>query len=1144
MFKNILKFTRLATLVLAFLALTNKSLRSQQNDNYIIERTYCQANGKTDSSLVNIQYFDGLGRQIQSVNMAYSPDKKDIVTIVGYDAVGREYRKYLPYKTSEASGAFRPNDLSLSGYTNSDQYKYYKKNGGNTNFNIPDSDFPFAETVFEESPMNLVLEQGAPGEEWQSSNPSILGSGHTVKYSYHANVKSLSSIGTIRWKVNASNGFIYFDGAYPSGTLLGTQTIDENGVARTEWKDSQGRIVIVSNGSLGETRYFYDDFGRLRWVWSPELTAQMVNASPGSYLNPTDPLAKAYAYYYAYDQRGRMTQKQIPGSDPIYMVYDGRDRLVLTQDGNNRLVNKWQFIKYDALNRPVMTGIYTHSTSVDQRTMQTIVDNFYTNSGAKYYEEAGSIVLGYTCQSFPTLTAPEPYLSVTYYDSYSPLTTVNGFSNLNFIPKSNLIAYNNGYFTRIKGLVTGTKIKVLDGNENTSSAQWLYCVNYYDDQYRVIQTRGTLYGGISGDNYTNSTRYSFSGLIEKTQEQQVFNGLSTETTITYTYDHVGRLLNTQQVAIRGGNSTGTVNIASNEYNDLGQLKTKKLANSIQMIDYFYNIRGWLTSINNPEDLGSDLFAMRLNYQNNEISGVQSQYNGNISSVIWNTNYTGKLKSAYGYTYDALNRLTNSDYWTTVNGILSNTAAYEEKSLSYDKNGNIKTLVRTNQSGGTQDNLIYTYEGNQLKSLNSGSTFAYDRNGNMTTDGLRGLSVEYNQINLLKKVSKGTDNVSYIYSTTGGKVAMLKGASVQNYYAGSFVYKGNKALDYLLHAEGIIRATDVTGGQTLSYEYFIRDHLGNTRVVFDNGGAVKQVTDYYAFGKEHTPLPISNGNRYLYNGKEQQDATLGGVKFDWYDYGARFYDPTLGRWHSTDPLAEKRIEWSAYNYCLNNPIWRFDPNGLTDFTYNRKTGEIKEVVYDNEEEQKANKEAKTDRIVKADKNGNVKRKKDGTVKSTSVKDIEKGILKDGQNFMTQNNIIEVGGKDQPSVTGVEEFTLKLSTFVGKEISGAYFSNDQNGSTSHVTLGLYKDNKIDKSGPSGHVLGLRQGLALTGFFHTHPSIGYSDSDRLVPSDPDLDSRDNALMHNPNLLFFILTDPVNYGDPYPNKIPYKTGYSRRLR
>ena len=176
--------------------------------------------------------------------------------------------------------------------------------------------------------------------------------------------------------------------------------------------------------------------------------------------------------------------------------------------------------------------------------------------------------------------------------------------------------------------------------------------------------------------------------------------------------------------------------------------------------------------------------------------------------------------------------------------------------------------------------------------------------------------------LPERVSKGSDNISYIYSATGTKLAMLNGTAVDNYYAGTCVYKGDRTLDYALHPEGVVRATE----EGLSHEYFLRDHLGSTRVVFSSTGAVLQTTDYYAFGMAHAPLLISNANGYLYNGKEQQDATLGGVRFDWYDYGARFYDPVIGRFPVMDNYSEKYVNMSPYQYAANNPLLYIDING--------------------------------------------------------------------------------------------------------------------------------------------------------------------------------------------------------------------------
>ena len=234
------------------------------------------------------------------------------------------------------------------------------------------------------------------------------------------------------------------------------------------------------------------------------------------------------------------------------------------------------------------------------------------------------------------------------------------------------------------------------------------------------------------------------------------------------------------------------------------------------------------------------------------------------------------------------------------------------------NGNLTSLTRTSSSG-VASSLSYTYDGNQVSKINNGPSYAYDAVGNMTVDGLRGASISYNILNLPEEVCLGNEKVSYIYTSAGEKLATRVGSSL-TYYRGPLVYSGNNLL-YLVHPEGLTRKS--TGGYV--YYYMKRDHLGSTRVLCHASGTTlvaDQTTGYYPFGLAHGHGNL-NLNRYLFSGKELQDQSLGGKLLGLYDFGSRFYDPTLGRWFNVDP----KLEFvSPYGYCANNPVLYIDPNG--------------------------------------------------------------------------------------------------------------------------------------------------------------------------------------------------------------------------
>jgi RHS repeat-associated protein len=199
-------------------------------------------------------------------------------------------------------------------------------------------------------------------------------------------------------------------------------------------------------------------------------------------------------------------------------------------------------------------------------------------------------------------------------------------------------------------------------------------------------------------------------------------------------------------------------------------------------------------------------------------------------------------------------------------------------------------------------------------------YVYDNNGNLTKDSNKGITnIAYNSLNLPSKVTfSDGSTIVYSYSADGTKlrtVHVINGTSTQKDYCANVVYE-NGIQKMLLTEDGYVDLS----ASTPTYYYYLKDHQGNNRVVVNSSGTVQETNHYYPFGGVFAS--IGNVQPYKYNGKEL-DTKKG---LNWYDYGARHYDATLGRWFVVDPLAEKYYAWSPYAYCLNNPAGLIDEEG--------------------------------------------------------------------------------------------------------------------------------------------------------------------------------------------------------------------------
>ncbi|MDM1072194.1 RHS repeat-associated core domain-containing protein [Empedobacter brevis] len=877
----------------------------------------------------NVVYFDGLGREKQALQVGASPTGKTIVTQFEYDGFGRQAKEYLPFPITSAANTI----VSATANGNT----FYSTNTGDST--------PFAEKTFEDSPLNRVLAQAAPGDTWKKGANEI-----TFSYTTNAATEVLN-FGVSLTTTGVPT--LTFNKNYAAGTLYKTVTTDENGQPIQEFKDKEGRIVLkrinvpasIDGNSSGnhDTYYVYDIYGNLTYVLPPKLI-EVGGVLIASYRNNLAELG----YQYQYDNKNRLVEKQLPGKGREFMIYDNQDRLVATQDALMRAQNKWLFTKYDQFGRIAITGFAWETNSravIQDYVSNSLGTNNVTRSAQGYQQD--NITIYYNTDGYGY---SNHVLTVNYYDDY-PVTSY---------PKpATVLGHSIAEGNLMKGLPTHTITREID------TWNFIYNTTYYENKYmRPVYTyTKNFLGGYTA----SSSKLDFRGKVLNTENKHRQTASSQEITVKEEFVYYpNELLKSQTHQV---NNNPKEYIVQNVYNEINQLTGKKVGNTVaatplQTVDYKYNIRGWMTNINNIDatETGTykDLFAFKINY--NAVTRLdwdqvkfKPLYNGNIAETIWKTN-DNKIRS-YSYQYDGLNRLLSGVYIKGANEVVN---AFNENIKGYDKNGNITGIIRSGEQDTSSqmiwiDDTHYTYQANSNKLLTvtdnpgyadkgfidgntTGNDYAYDANGNLTTDKNKQITkITYNYLNLPTEVLwNATKKINYTYDATGVKLrkVVTDGTKVTTTdYLGGFQYQNNM-LQFFPTAEGYV---NVTNGTAFSYVYNYTDHLGNVRLSYQKGSngelSILEENNYYPFGMKHNrcgglmgcfgePARVSN-YKYKYNGKELQDE----LNLNLYDYGARNYDAAIGRWFNIDPLAEEFEESSPYNYVLNNPIRMTDPDGM-------------------------------------------------------------------------------------------------------------------------------------------------------------------------------------------------------------------------
>jgi RHS repeat-associated protein len=701
-----------------------------------------------------------------------------------------------------------------------------------------------------------------------------------------------------------------------------------------------GGGIVYDGGALGiQYSVNYYDFAVNVYNKTGQLTKSI---QPNGYTANTTVVAvpqhmantyTAFTSTFTYNGLGQLISTTSPD--------EGTSRFAYRKDGQIRYSQsalqtdtKVSYTDYDTYGRPIESGVITGTTGIwaqaNANVDNTLLTGTRTEQTFTIYDEATDSALG-------TLTLPN-------------VLTTAGVAAIDYAQKN---LSGNVAITYTKPDATGINAITWYSYDIYGRVTWLVQYN----QGLGAKTIHYLY-----DHRGNVKQVLFQK--DKAAERFVHQ---------YTYDANDVL---QKVATSTDNINFTTQ-AEYSYYATGELKRVNIAQGTQGLDYVYTLGGALKSINHPslekgKDPGgdaNDVFGLTLDYYAGDYlrtgrnigtsPSIIPDYNGNIKAArfankpIDFVSGTTAQQKAYSYTYDRNNWLSDAKFGTVNNDVISLSTGYQEGGLTYDANGNILTLQRTNETGAMQDNLTYGYKSNnQLDRVadavatptlagdienQAAGNYVYDAIGQLTENVGEKTKYRYNTQGLVTEVQYNNQAVvRFFYNERGQRIKKESYSTASPYTLQSTDYyaldlSGNVMAIYNKLGTGAIAQQELpifgTGRLGVykrvdgSCSYQITDHLGNVRAVMKKTStgvvSVLNFSDYYPYGEQLAGRNTQSDYRYAFQGQELDKET--GMEA----FQLRLWDGRIGRWLSKDP---KKDGYSMYWGMNNNPISNTDPDG--------------------------------------------------------------------------------------------------------------------------------------------------------------------------------------------------------------------------